>query len=169
MGRAAFAIAVMVASSSHAMDRVRVSADGKGFVLAPSGRPFVPWGFNYDHDDAGRLLEDYWDAEWPKVESDFREMKALGANVARIHLQTGKFLDAPDRPNPKALERLGKLLELAEATELYLDLTGLGCYHKRDVPAWYDALSEAERWAGAGHVLAGRGGSLQGEPGRILL
>ena len=30
---------------------------------------------------------------------------------------------------------------------LYLDLTGLGCYHKRDVPAWYDRLSEKERWA----------------------
>jgi len=22
------------------------------------------WGFNYDRDDAGRLLEDYWEKEW---------------------------------------------------------------------------------------------------------
>src|SRR5262249_48363263 len=29
---------------------------------------------------------------------------------------------------------------------LYLDLTGLGCFHKKDVPAWYDALSEKDRW-----------------------
>jgi hypothetical protein len=35
---------------------------------------------------------------------------------------------------------------LAERLRLYLDLTGLGCYHKRDVPAWYDRLSEKERW-----------------------
>jgi hypothetical protein len=28
-----------------------------------------------------------------------------------------------------------------------LDVTGLGCYHKHDVPPWYDALSEAERWS----------------------
>ena len=36
---------------------------------------------------------------------------------------------------------------VAERTGLYLDLTGLGCYHKQDVPAWYDQLSEPERWA----------------------
>ncbi|MFT5130960.1 MAG: hypothetical protein ACI8W8_004593 [Rhodothermales bacterium] len=35
---------------------------------------------------------------------------------------------------------------LAEEVGLYLDITGLGCYHKQDVPAWYDALSEDERW-----------------------
>jgi len=29
---------------------------------------------------------------------------------------------------------------------LYLDLTGLACYHKRDVPAWYDGLPENARW-----------------------
>jgi hypothetical protein len=29
---------------------------------------------------------------------------------------------------------------------MYLDITGLGCYHKPDVPAWYDEMSETERW-----------------------
>ncbi|MHC4575703.1 MAG: cellulase family glycosylhydrolase, partial [Planctomycetota bacterium] len=29
---------------------------------------------------------------------------------------------------------------------LYLDITGLGCYHKKDVPGWYDAMDEARRW-----------------------
>src|SRR5947209_18287424 len=61
------------------MERVRVSADKKGFVLEKSGTPFVPWGFNYDHDDAGRLIEDYWDADWPTVEAHFAQMKKLGA------------------------------------------------------------------------------------------
>ena len=37
-------------------------------------------------------------------------------------------------------------MRLAEQTGLYLDLTGLGCYHKQDVPAWYDALEESDRW-----------------------
>jgi hypothetical protein len=101
---------------------------------------------NYDHDETGRLLEDYWETEWPKVEEDFAEIKALGANVVRIHLQTGKFMDAADKPRQASLDRLGKLLELAEKNELYLDLTGLGCYHKADVPAWYDELDEAARW-----------------------
>ena len=38
-------------------------------------------------------------------------------------------------------------MKLAKETELYLDITGLGCYHKQDVPAWYDALDESGRWA----------------------
>ncbi len=126
---------------------VGVARDGRGFVLRPSGQPFVPWGFNYDRDDAGRLLEDYWEREWPRVEEDFREMKALGANVVRVHLQFGRFMESAAQPNRRALARLGRLVRLAERTGLYLDVTGLGCYHKADVPAWYDGLEEAERWA----------------------
>ncbi|MCS6978126.1 MAG: glycoside hydrolase family 5 protein, partial [Gemmatales bacterium] len=99
-----------------------------------------------DHDERGRLLEDYWEAEWAKVEEDFAEMRALGANCVRIHLQFGKFIDGIDKPNEAALRQLDKLLRLAERQGLYLDLTGLGCYHKKDVPAWYDALDEAGRW-----------------------
>ena len=29
-------------------------------------------------------------------------MKKLGANVVRIHLQLGKFMEAADKPNEKA-------------------------------------------------------------------
>ena len=106
----------------------------------------MPWGVNYDHDESGRLLEDYWTDEWDKVAADFREIKQLGANVVRIHLQFGKFMEAPDQPNAKALDQLARLVRLAEAEKLYLDLTGLGCYHKQDVPAWYDELDEQDRW-----------------------
>lgn len=128
------------------MSPIGVSADGKGFVERQTGRPFVPWGFNYDHDEDGRLIEDYWLAEWPKVEQDFQEMKELGANVVRIHLQLARFMATPEKPDEIHLERLGRLVKLAESTGLYLNLTGLGCYHKKDVPDWYDKLSEAERW-----------------------
>lgn len=137
---------LLIPVRSRAMDWVRVGANGHGFMLDGSGREFVPWGFNYDHDEDGRLLEDYWTTEWPKVEQDFREMKALGANVVRIHLQLNKFLKDREEPNHEALDRLRQLLELAEQLEVYLDLTGLGCYHKKDVPPWYDALSETDRW-----------------------
>jgi hypothetical protein len=70
----------------------------------------------------------------------------LGANVVRIHLQVGKFMDAAEKPNKKSLAQLGRLVKLAEETGLYLDLTGLGCYHKFDVPEWYDKLEERDRW-----------------------
>lgn len=155
MSRAITSLALAVAflggvparTNADEMPWVAVAKDKKGFVLDPSGRPFVPLGFNYDHDGKGRLIEDYWEDEWPTVEAHFGQMRKLGANVVRVHLQLGKFLDGPDQYNHKALERLGKLLELAERLRLYLDLTGLGCYHKKDVPAWYDRLSEKERWA----------------------
>jgi Cellulase (glycosyl hydrolase family 5) len=133
-------------SWAEEMAIVKVSQDKKEFVLDPNGKKFTPWGFNYDRDDQGRLLEDFWEAEWPGVEKAFQDMQKLGANVVRIHLQLGKFMDAPDKPNEKALDRLTKLLDLAERTKLYLDLTGLGCYHKKDVPAWYDKLAEKDRW-----------------------
>ncbi|OYV84692.1 MAG: hypothetical protein B7Z73_14950 [Planctomycetia bacterium 21-64-5] len=128
------------------MPWVVVANDKKGFTLEPSGKPFTPWGFNYDHDAEGRLIEDYWDAEWPTVEAHFAQMKKLGANGVRIHLQLGKFMGGPETPNDHALDRLAKVLQLAEKERLYLDLTGLGCYHKQDVPDWYDRLAEKDRW-----------------------
>lgn len=131
---------------STTMPWVQVSDDRHGFTLELSGRPFTVWGFNYDHDEQGRLLEDYWDTEWRKVEEDFAEMKALGANVVRIHLQVSRFMESSKQPNAKSLDRLADLLRLAERHNLYLDLTGLGCYHKKDVPDWYDKLNETERW-----------------------
>ena len=126
---------------------VRLSDDKRGFALAGTNRPFRPRGFNYDHDAAGRLLEDYWLDEWPTVVDDFKEMKALGANVVRIHLQVARFMRGPRQPDRAALRQLARLVALAETTGLYLDITGLGCYHKKDVPAWYSAMAEADHWA----------------------
>ena len=146
MAATAFACHAIQVGAAAPADRIRVSPDGRGFVHA-DGRAFQPWGFNYDHDERSRLLEDYWQDEWPRVESDFREMKQLGANVVRVHLQLARFLDSADRPNAASFRKLGDLLVLAERLGLYLDLTGLGSYRKADVPAWYDALGEAERWA----------------------
>ena len=127
---------------------IRVSDDGDYFVKGDSDEKFVVWGVNYDHDGKGqgRLLDDYWHDEWDTVVEDFAEIKGLNANVVRIHLQLPKFMDAPDKPNDRNLDRLKELLNLAESNGLYLDITGLGCYHKQDVPSWYDELSEQDRW-----------------------
>jgi hypothetical protein len=133
--------------TTRPLEWIGVSPTGKGFVRTPPGKPFVPWGFNYDHDEGGRLIEEYWVTEWPKVEADFGEMRDLGANVVRVHLQVGRFLKSATEPNTEALEQLGRLVQLAERTGLYLDLTGLGCYEAAETPAWYDALGEKERWA----------------------
>jgi hypothetical protein len=126
------------------LQRIRVSRDGRGFELAESSNPFVPWGHNYGPDF--KLLEDNWESDWQRIVDDFSEMKAMGANVVRVHLQFGKFMDGPDRPNRASLAQLGRLIRLAEDTGVYLDITGLGCYRTSDVPAWYDRMSERDRW-----------------------
>jgi hypothetical protein len=132
---------------------IKTAPDGSGFVVASTtlsnaeARPFRPWGFNYDRDYKMRLLEDYWHNEWTTVAEDFQEMKELGANVVRVHLQFAKFMRGPAEPDREALRQLRHLLSLAEKTGLYLDLTGLACYRKSDVPEWYDTLDEKARWA----------------------
>jgi hypothetical protein len=133
-------------TSATGLEWIRPSKDGTHFTYAQSGDKFVAWGFNYDHDDSGRLIEDYWHKEWPTVVEDFEEMKILGANVVRIHLQTAKFMKTPQQLDKTNLAQLARLVKLAEQTGLYLDITGLGCYHKKDVPKWYDVMDETQRW-----------------------
>ena len=135
-------LSLSVLSDGH-VDRVGLSDDGKGFVLDPSAKAFLPWGFNYGAHD--KLLDDDWN--WAAIQRDFDAMHGLGANVVRVHLQVARFMEAPDRANTKTLDQFSRLIDFADRTGLYLDVTGLGCYRTSDVPKWYDALSEQERWA----------------------
>src|SRR5215469_8932535 len=133
-GRAAWLVGVALwgagcaGSLPRAMPRVAIAREGRGFALAGFTAPFHPVGFNYDHDDTGRLLEDYWADGWNHVVRDFEAMRALGANVVRIHLQLARFMRGPHEPDKGALDRLEALLQLAERLRLRLDLTGLGAY-----------------------------------------
>ncbi len=144
MKRCLTLLALGVTAALHA-GLIEVAPDKNGFVSQPSGRPFQPWGVNYGN--AGRLMEDFWDKEWSTLEKDFRNIKDLGANVVRVHLQFARFMKAADRPDGEALARLKRLVTLAEDTGLHLDVTGLACYRTADVPAWYDAMDEKARWA----------------------
>jgi Cellulase (glycosyl hydrolase family 5) len=126
------------------LERIIVAPDSHGFVTAESKRSFHPWGFNYGNH--GRLMEDFWNDDWKTFADDFGKMKALGANVVRVHLQYGKFMSGPNQPNLKEFEQLSRMLRLAEKTGLYLDITGLACYRPGDTPKWYDAMNERERW-----------------------
>ena len=73
-------------------------------------------------------------------------MRSLGANVVRLHLQVGTYMTSPREVDRGELGRLRKILDLAEEVGLYLDLTGLGCYHLDAIPAWFGKLPEDERW-----------------------
>ena len=135
----------LVLARGQSLAWIRTSADKTHFVCDETDQRFVPWGFNYDHDDAGRFLEYYWADDWAKVTNDFREMKILGANVVRVSPQLCCLMKSPEQPDETNLARLGMLVRLAEENGLYLDVTGLGYYHKDEVPA-YDAMDESARW-----------------------
>jgi hypothetical protein len=143
MTRALSVLALLLAGCSTPS---RIAIRDAAFIELPAGRPFHPWGLNYDRDFRMRLLEDYWLTEWPTVERDFAEMKRLGANVVRVHLQVAQFMTAPERMNDASLAQLRRLLALAENTGLRLDVTGLACYRRADVPTWYADLDEQSRW-----------------------
>ena len=132
------------AGPAHDLERIEVSPNRTGFITKDSRKPFRPWGMNYGN--SHRLMEDFWDEDWQAFASDFREMKALGANVVRVHLQYGKFMDSPMEADPKAIKQYRRMVKLAEEVGLYLDVTGLACYRPSDVPKWYDAMDEPTRW-----------------------
>jgi hypothetical protein len=144
-------LCLLSAISRAELPRIEVSPDHQTFIRADTREVFHPWGFNYDRNDASRLLEECWKEKWSAVETDFHEMKKLGANIVRIHLQYASFMDAPDKPNESNLRQLAKLCDLANETGLYLDLTGLACYRKEKVPKWYDEMDDARRWAAQAH------------------
>ena len=73
-------------------------------------------------------------------------MRKLGANVVRVHLQFGTYMTGPDEFDRAQLDRLREMLDLGRELGLYLDVTGLSLYRLDRIPAWYDALDEAERW-----------------------
>ena len=130
------------------LERIVVSDDGASFVTKTSATAFHPWGFNY-LGNFGELFEENWadpDA-WRDIEADFAAMRRLGANVVRVHLQFGTYMATADQARPEELKRLRALLDVAAENGLYLDLTGLGCYHPKRQPEWLDALTEEQRWA----------------------
>ena len=120
----------------------------KGAFIDSEGKYFFPWGFNYTNSKGVELIEDNWDdkAIWGIITDDFQEMKDMGANVVRIHLQYHKFMEDQFTPNKHALWKLKDLVEMAETKELYLLITGLAAYRKSDQPDWYTNLNDRDRW-----------------------
>jgi hypothetical protein len=124
------------------LEIIKVSPDQEGFVLAPSGTKFIPWGHNYASVDIlARLAKDP-----ARVEREFAEMKAAGTTVARVHPEFLHLMAGPDKTKPEGVQLLLKLLKIAEARGIYLKITGLANYTIKDRAEWYDKLDEAARW-----------------------
>lgn len=143
-------ILMLACSSDRYLEPVEVNPTGTGFQLAKSHRPFEVWGFNYfrrpsTSDTTELILEEYW-GDYNLVAADLQEMKALGANTVRIHLQFGKFFPNSNlTPDSTQLGHLQQFVTMAEGVGLYVQITGLGCYYTSVNPAWYMALGEDDR------------------------
>ena len=150
------------------LEPVKVNLEGTGFHLAKSNKPFKVWGFNYlrrpsASDTTELILEEYWN-DYSLILADLQEMKALGANTVRIHLQFGKFFPNSNLvPDSVQLGHLQQFVTMAGDVGLYLQITGLGCYYTSVNPAWYMALGEDDRltaqetfWSTISSTLKGR-------------
>jgi hypothetical protein len=136
------------------VDRVFVNSLGDGFVTA-SGRPFFPWGWNYvgpvarDPIATGVVVpEDYWYDHFDVIDRVLGiHADYFGSTACRFHLQLGSFMSSPTAVNQAAVTQYRRLLDTAEKRGIYLDITGCNAYVSTATPAWYDALSEPDRWA----------------------
>lgn len=124
------------------METVKFTPDRMGFVLHPSGDPYIPWGHNYASVEIMERLAN----DPGRVEREFAEMKAVGTTVARIHPEMPRILVGPDKADSRALDQLRKLLKIAESSGIHLMITGLACYKIKERMAWYDSMDEQNRW-----------------------
>lgn len=120
------------------LELLRVDARRTGFVGALSGEPFRAWGFNWGGPGAYRDLG--------LVRQRFAEMRALGANTVRVHLQFGDLMQSPTRASGRELAHIASIVDAAERERIYLDISGNEVWLPASAPAWYGRLSEAGRW-----------------------
>src|SRR5262245_61952786 len=125
----AFALHVYACSSTPAQrprlndEIIRVASDNWNFQGATSHTIYVPVGVNYDVNTRGpcaELIEEYWEARWSEVETDFQRMADFGFNVVRIHLQLPSFMTGPASFDNANLQRLDALVALAQERGLKL-------------------------------------------------
>lgn len=125
---------------------LHIHAQGDQLVDENNTR-FRVWGFNYGAGDPG-LTEKLWTsaARWSELKQDFKDMKDLGANSVRLHLQAHEFLIDPNKIAPQKIEGLKRTVAIAQEQGLYLLITGLGAYLKKEQPSWYTSLNDSMRW-----------------------
>jgi Cellulase (glycosyl hydrolase family 5) len=143
-GGAAAAVAYLIirgtssGTSSPPLEPLGVDAAGTGFAGVSSSRPFSAWGFNWGGPGAYRDLD--------AVRDGFSQMRSLGANTVRIHLQFGDLMESPSRARPAELDHIAAIVRIAEEERVYLDISGNEVWLPAFAPPWYDGLSESARW-----------------------
>ncbi|NMC21443.1 MAG: cellulase family glycosylhydrolase [Thermogutta sp.] len=106
--------------------------DGK-FVL-PDGRRFFPIGVNYFRPGTGWAPQLWKQFDEAAVERDFALLRQHGVRCVRVFLTWGSFFSQPDHLDDFGLERLDRMLKIAEKNGIYLHPTGPD--HWEGVPDW---------------------------------
>lgn len=126
------------------LPRIGVATDRAELAFVDTNATFVPVGMDGAPPER---FEPTADTDFTQLAEDYAEMKALGANFVRVHLQIGNFMDTATRPNPDALNALRRLIGVAEQNGLYVIITGLACYESDVIPIWYRrGWSDPIRW-----------------------
>jgi hypothetical protein len=124
---------------SDALPRIRRRADK--LALAVGGEARVV-GVNFRTDD-------FHDKGTAQLKAELTRHREKGFNLARVHVYTSRIKSGPGQSAfvDSELAKLVEILQHCNDIGMYVDLTLFAAYRRGDNPAWYEALSEAERWA----------------------
>ena len=159
MGVARVAGALVVVSLAAALDPSRASAHStaapampritvRGDRLYAGSVPWRGWGFGWGGTPFPTLayFDDPTRARLNALAQQLRTAHRLGANSMRIFIELGQVMAGPRRVRRRTLKALKALLSLAEYERVYLDIAGNLVWRPGAALAWYDALTESERW-----------------------
>ena len=125
----------------------RITVHGRR--LYAGARPWRAWGLNWglgDHEPVIAYFDDPTAARLAVLRAELGTARAMGANSMRIYLQLGQVMVSPTRPRQRTLDALRRLLALAQADRIYLDITGDLLWRPSQTPAWYSRLHWRARW-----------------------
>lgn len=125
--------AVTAGEARAALPKIRVAADGRGFVSS-EGRPFVPFGVNYFRPGTGWAPQVWKQFDAAATRRDFAKLRGLGGNCVRVFLTFGSFYMEPGKLAPEALAKFDQFLALAEEAGIYVHPTGPD--HWEGLPEW---------------------------------
>jgi hypothetical protein len=134
--------------SAGGLELLTVDPSGSHLVAVPSGERFTAWGMRTPAD----MPETFWNEDWDRLVDAFREIRRMGANIVRFNIQFATFVGPPTdgypdgTPNAENLARLRDVVDLAEQTGLYIELSGLRVQRDYDSGDWYSTRDEAARW-----------------------
>lgn len=127
----------------------RITVSGKDLIR--QGQPFKAFGVQPLY---GEWMREYFQSGGESERNDIVTFlagaKACNANVFRLHMELWDFIEGDDIPSLATLAtpftNLMHFLKTARKYNIYVLLAGNNFWHTSTIPAWFDLLSNADRW-----------------------